>query len=312
MLVGILLLLSSAVYAYDISISDISQIAINPEITQQITQLPVITPLQLKSTDLLVEAVANIPENLKVGGTFWVDIYVTFGGSPEQGPNEIYSANLKLASSDPAVADFLSGENGDLFSGGNTYVNGLYSHSSSTATPIKNLVRYNLGRLQMQTKAKGTFSITVDKSKSSATYFQAPAMPFDYYNLVINPTVITKVVDAVCVPLTVTCPEQVCGLVPDGCGGVITCDCTACTAKHTCILPIYLFPQNNETGNKQLCEAAINSAGADKDALKGISYAFQGKDTGSKSLEGCPGEDCVIYKVSAIVNVLTNWFSKQK
>ncbi|GEM_PF-4186888 len=288
----ILLLFSTVVSALDPVIS----VPVPTQILTQQLVLPVITPLQLKGADLLVEAVANIPENVKVGGIFWVDIYVT-SASPE----EVYSANIKLTSSNAAIADFVSGqgENGNLFAGTSSYLNGVYSHNSQTATAIKPLVRYQLGRLQMQAKAKGAFTVAVDKSGSSVTYFQAQALQPDYYNLVINPTIITKVADSVCVPITITCPEQACGLLPDGCGGVITCDCTACAAKHNCVIPAaYIFPGLlPEAGNKQLCEAAINSQGADRVVLQNVSAAL--KDSNSNKIS----------KLSALIQVIKVWFA---
>jgi len=310
MLVVLLLLLPSLTYALDYI--DVTQVTVETQIVNSPVNLPTFTPLQLKETDLLVEAVANIPEDLKNGSTFWVDIYVTPGGAGGEDPSAgaLYSAIIKLVSSDPAIADFNGlGENGNLFGGSNTYVSGLFSHSSFVETKVKPLARYKLGRLQMQAKARGTISITVDKANSSATWDQVDGTPpfVNYYTLVINPTIITKVANNFCVPLNITCPEEACGFVPNGCGGLIKCDCTACAEKHNCQM-VALFPQ---VGDKQLCEAAINSAGADKDALKGISNAFQNKTMDGQPFEGCTAASCKFLKLNAFITTLTTWFGKQ-
>ncbi len=314
-----LVLLSSMGYALDYI--DVSKTIIStPIITQQVNQvLPVVTPLQLQYSDLLVEVVANIPENLKVNDLFWVDIYVTSGGQ-----TVILDSKIKLTSSDANVASFTGkGENGNLFvynPGGVKFDGGVYSAVGSE--DIKPGVRYKLGRLEMQAKAKGAFNINVDKSlnaalnedNSYATYAPEEGIaPQKYYHLVLNPTTITKVASSVCVPLTIVCPEQICGLLPDGCGGVITCDCTACAAKHTCILPaLYLFPGLLPgAGDKQLCEAAINAQSADRDALKGISNAFQSKTLDGQPLKECSGPACKFLKLNLIMTALTSWFSQQ-
>jgi len=256
------------------------------------------------STPAVISAdveLSNVPENPKVGDTFFVNIYLTSDTDVPLG-----SANIALLIQGGAV-QFTKNVQDGIFTYAGKGIDKPYDSETDTAAysvqfanPVKlqKSSRTIFGMVEVKVVNPGTFTVSMVPQVSYAGADSAAPPKINYALQKGQDTAVVRFLEGtntVCVPkTTANCEAQLeCGTLPmdDGCGGKVVCTSQTPTCAEGSICK-----DNNCVSASTL---PTNAPQYDKDAVKSVT------DTVSN------GQLTKLQKLAAFVSAIKAWLAAQ-